>query len=286
MNCGLTTFEMATFGLEREMEQLAFIEEVLAKAADVLEFEQSRELRVEVKKDSSIVTQADLASEKVILDAIRAEFPDDIVYSEESGLSSQLRRPGSHIWIVDPLDGTTNYANAYPFYCVSIARGVFLETGRIEVLAGGVRDVPRARTYLAEKGQGAEVDGRPLKVAGAKEFSQNFLCTGFYYSQGESLSSDVSAFERVAQKCQAIRRDGAAALDLALVAEGVFDAFWERGLQPWDVAAGALLVEEAGGRVGNYQTSSITPYDIEGVGVVAGNAQAVAEIKKLIDLES
>ena len=148
--------------------------------------------------------------------------------------------------------------------------------------AAAIFDGSRRRFYYAGLGEGAYVDGRPLKVAPQREFPKCFLVTGFYYHKGRALEFEVQRFHRVAEQCQSIRRDGAAALDLALVAEGIYDAFWETGLKPWDVAAGSLLVSEAGGAVRNYQEIGGKPYDIEGEGVIAGSPAAVQTLAKLL----
>lgn len=259
-----------------------FFAETLSKAGAELEKRQGQKLQVSTKRDTSLVTEADLASERVILDCLSRHFPNDLVLSEEAGLSSQDRKPGSHIWIIDPLDGTTNYANGYPFYCISMARATFRADGRIESRVGAVFDAARSRLYHAEKGKGATVDGRPLRVAPARDFSLCFLCTGFYYMKDRDLAREIERFASVAQKCQSIRRDGAAALDLALVAEGVFDAFWETGLAPWDVAAGNLLVAEAGGKVRNYAEKTPGFYDLEDATVIAGSVTAVDSLVPLV----
>jgi myo-inositol-1(or 4)-monophosphatase len=242
-------------------------------------------LTTTAKPDSSFVTDADLASERVILERIRATYPGDLVLSEEAGMSAGDRTPGRHIWVVDPLDGTTNFANAYPFYCISICRGRFRDDGTIDPVAGVVLDVPRNRLYAAERGHGAWLDGKRLRVATVRPLPDCFLMTGFYYQRGDRLQTEIGRFARVAAQCKSVRRDGAAALDLALVAEGVCDAFWENDLKAWDVAAGVLLVEEAGGVVRNYANptnGAQKPFDIEGAGLVAGNAPTVAAIAALL----
>lgn len=259
-----------------------FLRETMAEAGHELRSRAGAGLRIETKADTSLVTEADLASEKVIIRRIRRDFPDDKIYSEEAGLSSQDRRPGSHIWIIDPLDGTTNYANGYPFYCISIARGQFTEDGRIEIRTGAILDAPRNRLYYASKGEGAWVDGKPIRVASPRDFHRCFLVTGFYYAKGPDLMASIERFARVADACQSIRRDGAAALDLAMVAEGIYDAFWETGLMPWDVAAGALLVAEAGGSARNYTLAAHGHHDVEDRSIVAGAPGAVETIAGLI----
>lgn len=260
----------------------AFFRETLAEAAEELKKRQGRHLEVRVKADTSLVTEADLASERVILSKINKSFQGDIIFAEESGLSRGERDPGNHIWIIDPLDGTTNFANGYPFYCISIGRGRFRDDGSIEMVAAGIWDAPRERFFYAELNKGAYVDGRQLAAAPNRDIAKAFLVTGFYYNQGEKLQAQIERFARIAAQCQTIRRDGAAALDLAYVAEGVYDAFWEMGLQPWDVAAGSLLVREAGGIVQNYPEGRRGAYSIEGVGIIAGSQSATKGISSLL----
>lgn len=235
--------------------------------------------KTSTKPDSSLVTEADLASEQIIHANIANYFPDDIILSEEAG---KISGGGPYVWIIDPLDGTTNFANGYPFFCISIARGFYREDGTgIQVEHGAIYDPNRRRLYYAERGKGAYVNGKSLRVTQDRNFTNCFLATGFYYQRDESLQAEIHRFSRIASKCQTIRRDGAAALDLAYVAEGVYDAFWEAGLAPWDVAAGALLVSEAGGIVRNY-SDKISNYDMMAHGIIAGNAKAVETIAGLL----
>jgi myo-inositol-1(or 4)-monophosphatase len=250
---------------------------------------------IKTKKDTSIVTDADLASEKIILDRITKFFPDDAIISEESGQMKVNRAAGQKVWIVDPLDGTTNFANSFPFFSVSIGYGEFLANGRIRILAGGIADPIHKNRYLAQLDHGATCNGSPMKVVKDRVFSQCFLVTGFYYTVGKDLDREIERYRRVAQQCQSIRRDGSAALDLALVAAGVYDGFWERGLALWDVAAGSLLVSEARGIVTNYPppgtaaevaslgtTSAGLSYNLEGEGIIAGTPTVVSQISHLL----
>jgi myo-inositol-1(or 4)-monophosphatase len=263
------------------MQITDFINETLSACAAELVSRFRSGLEVRSKSDASLVTEADLASETVALKRIREAFPDDLILSEETHTSARSRPEGKHVWIIDPLDGTTNFANGYPYFCVSIARGVFRADGSIQVVAGGIIDPLRRKSYLAELGKGAWSDGVRLRVRADRPLAKTFLVTGFYFTAPEKLLPEVERFARVAQSCPAIRRDGAAALDLALVAEGIFDAFWENGLQVWDVAAGSLLVTEAGGVVQNYPGVSGS-YDLEKTGIVAGNPATVASIAALL----
>lgn len=237
---------------------------------------------VSSKPDTSLVTSADLASEKVILSMLRERFPDDLYIAEESGRSGAVRSAGQFAWVVDPLDGTTNFANRYPFYCVSIGRCEILPDGRLNPVLGVILDPSRDKLFIAATGFGAWMNGHRLAVAAPRSLEQSFLVTGFYYTKGEKLRPEISRFERVAQVCSSIRRDGAAALDLAMVAEGVYDAFWEHGLAVWDIAAGAVLVREAGGVVLNYSSNDPHSYSIEGDGLLAGSPSAALQVHKLL----
>jgi len=231
---------------------------------------------VTTKKDHSIVTSADLAAEKALIAAIERFYPEDLIIAEESGMSDARRLPERFVWVIDPLDGTTNFANNYEFFCVSVGYGQITKEGTIERLGGAIYDPVRKELYLAYKGEGAFCNDRKISVRAPRPLEEGFLVTGFYYNRDDVLETEVKRFSRIAQRCQAIRRDGAAALDLALVARGVFDAFWERGLQPWDTCAGALLVTEAGGRVYDYLKEAC--FEIDGPAIVAGQEQAVREL--------
>ena len=277
---------------------LGFIGETLDMSGSELLGRFGSANNVRMKKDRSLVTDADLASEKVILDRISNYFPADAIISEESGFLRVSRTPGQKVWIVDPLDGTTNFANGFPFFSISIGYGEFQGDGTIKIFAGGIGDPIHSKKYLALAGQGATCNGKKLAVQPSRPFGSCFLVTGFYYTIGKDLDREIERFRKVAQKCQSIRRDGSAALDLALVAEGVYDCFWERGLAIWDVAAGSLIVKEAGGTVTNYPKSSgdaskanfaslaadglKLSYNIEGEGIVAGSASIVPEILTLL----
>lgn len=262
------------------------------------------DLNIRQKTDHTLVTEADLASEKIIIANIRASFAGDYIYSEESGCSLaatpdislgdedqarltepdwhvKARKQDDHIWIIDPLDGTTNFANRYPFYCVSVAVGQVEEDGRIETLAGGIHNPVDKSTYLAYRHGGAYHNDKKVTVAAERDFADSFLASGFCHQKGENLAACIDTLFKVACEVNSIRKDGASALDLALVAQGTYDCFWEEGIKPWDIAAGCLLVTEAGGVVQNYRSNSPT-FNIEGGNIIAGNAVTVARIQKFL----
>lgn len=212
-----------------------------------------------------LVTEADLAAEKLIIERIRSHYPRHAILAEESGVSEGTTPiPGESEWkwIIDPLDGTTNYAHGYPCFCVSI--GVE-RAGRIEI--GVVYDPMRNEMFAAERGHGATLNERRIRVSEVDDLNRAMLCTGFPYNVRERPDF-ARAFTNFTMQAQAVRRDGSAAIDLAYVACGRFDGFWEDGLNPWDVAAGILLIEEAGGRVTDYRNA---PLDIYTPKVLASN---------------
>jgi myo-inositol-1(or 4)-monophosphatase len=263
-------------------KEMKFLHELSCKAGEVLMQHFGTNVNIRHKKDHSLVTDADLASERLILGAIQSQFPSHLILSEEAGLSSKQRSVGQSIWIIDPLDGTTNFANRYPFFAVSIARAVFGPDGHIDVVEGAVHDPTRDKTYVAAKGIGAFVNGQRLAVTADRPMRDAFLSTGFAYHAGENLRRGIEFFHSVAETCQSIRRDGAAALDLALVAEGVYDGYWESGLGPWDLAAGKLLAEEAGAKIQNFSPSS-PKYSIEEGNIVCGTPTVVNFISDLLE---
>jgi myo-inositol-1(or 4)-monophosphatase len=215
-----------------------------------------RTLQIANKGDIDLVTEADLASERLIIDRIKTYHPRHAILAEESGATESGDPTGQSEWrwIIDPLDGTTNYAHGYPCFCVSIA------LARNEVLEIGViYDPMRDEMFSAERGQGAALNGRRIRVSQIDNLNGALLCTGFPYNVRER-SEFARHFTNFIMNAQAVRRDGAAAIDLAYVACGRFDGFWEEGLQPWDVAAGVLLIEEAGGRVSGYNGSPFSIY--------------------------
>lgn len=204
-------------------------------------------------------------------------------------MSSLERRQGQGIWIVDPLDGTTNFSNHYPHFAVSMAYGTIRADMTVEVQVGGVIHPMNGKLFMAHVGSGATCSGKRISVSNQPNFARAFLVTGFYYNKGGTLEMDVRRFAHITDQCQSVRGDGAATLDLCYVAEGIYDGFWEFGLQPWDVAAGALIVQEAGGRVANYPDPALSPaqqagrvFNPEGAGVLAGSEAIVSRLNHLV----
>lgn len=220
-----------------------------------------RNIRFKSKNELNLVTEVDRLSEKAILSLLRKKFPSHGLWGEESG----AQRKGSTLtWVVDPLDGTTNYAHSYPFFCCSIA----LIDGR-KPLVGVIYDAMRNECFTAMAGRGAFLNGRRLRVSRTPTLAESLVCTGFAYAVRET-HYNLDNFRKFVLKAQGVRRDGSAALNLAYVAAGRFDGFWERGIQAWDMAAGVLMIQEAGGKV-----TDITgrPFDLLGENALASNGK-------------
>ena len=213
----------------------------------------------------------DHCAEAAVIEILEKAFPDHGILTEES---KGREGSGSYRWILDPLDGTTNYAHGYPFFCVSLA----LEKDG-QIVWGIIYDPLRDELFEAAVGMGAMVNGKPLTVSNTRHIQQSFLCTGFPYDMRESREDNLRYFSRFAKIAQAIRRDGSAALDLCYVAMGRFDGFWEMKLNPWDVAAGGLIVTEAGGSVTDF---SGDPFTIHGQEILATNGRIHEEMLKVL----
>jgi myo-inositol-1(or 4)-monophosphatase len=201
-------------------------------------------LNVSHKGIINIVTDVDVATEKLIVSRLLEAFPTHHILAEESHSETKY---GSHIWIIDPLDGTTNYAHGFPFFSVSI--GLEVEG---EIVFGAIYNPVISELFIARRGQGAYCNGNPIHVSNTTSLDESLLATGFPYDIRTGKNTNLDYFGEFAVKAQAIRRAGSAALDLAYVASGYFDGFWELKLHPWDCAAGTLLIREAGGLVTNF----------------------------------
>ncbi len=198
---------------------------------------------VKSKGNNDWVTNQDIIIEKKIIQIIKKTFPDSSFIGEETGFSNAR---SNITWVIDPIDGTNNYIHDYPFFCTSI--GVLINN---KIQYGAIYDSLRDEFFYASKKRGSYLNGKRIYVSNIKNLSDSLLCTGFITSKKSYAKNNISNFRKLVFKARSIRRDGSAALDLAYVACGRFDGFWELGLNSWDTSAGVLLVEEAGGRVIN-----------------------------------
>jgi myo-inositol-1(or 4)-monophosphatase len=227
------------------------------------------------------VTAIDKKSETVIINFIRKEFPTHSILAEESGghkssLASSQKGDGSeYLWVIDPLDGTTNFAHGLPIFAVSI--GVQKNN---ETICGVVYDVMRDEIYSSERGSGSFRNGQKLHVSTNDDLQKSVLVTGFPYNIAENPDHAIERFVSFLKNSRAVRRLGSAAIDMCYVAEGVFDGFWEVYLNPWDMAAGKLLVEEAGGIVTDFNG---TPMNIFNKQILASNRKVHSEMLKVLN---
>ena len=256
-----------------ETARVLELAERLAREAGELQRERY-ETTLEIRTKSAeidLVTEVDRACEQLIVGALAAERPGDAIVAEEG--SGSDRPNATWRWIIDPLDGTTNYAHGYPRFCVSI--GIEHEGIRS---VGVVYDPLLDELYCATRGQGATLNGRPIRVSREDDLGRSMIATGFAYDVHGSHVDNLDNFAALLKRARAMRRDGSAALNLCYVAAGRFDGFWELKLQPWDVAAGLLLVEEAGGRISDLRGGSAPRSGCE---IVASNDhihQAMIEV--------
>lgn len=229
---------------------LTDLERLARQAGQILRGGYQQEHQINYKGVIDLVTEIDQQSENYLLGEIRKQFPEHHILAEESGGMSG----GENQWYIDPLDGTVNYAHHIPIFSVSIAyasKGAASPSRSAGVTLGVVYDPMRDEMFSAERGKGAHLNGRPLRVSGALELQKSLLVTGFPYDAWDTEFDNFDNFIRFAKLSQGVRRLGSAALDLCYVAAGRFDGFWELALNSWDVAAGGLICEEAGARVTN-----------------------------------
>jgi myo-inositol-1(or 4)-monophosphatase len=237
----------------------------------VRQMNQVEALEVAEKARNEFVTRVDVAAEEVIIEVIRDHYPDHAIIAEESG------RQGDHEyqWIIDPLDGTTNYIHGFPVFSVSIA--VRREN---ELAHGVVYDPLRQEIFTASRGEGAQLDGRRIRVSKRQHLKHALLATGFPFRITEEQTEIyLDMLRAVMRETAGVRRPGSAALDLCYVAAGRVDGFWELGLSLWDIAAGALIIREAGGRISDFEGSDRY---LESGNVVAGNPKVYAALSRLL----
>lgn len=229
--------------------------------------------QVKSKQDLSLVSEADSQSEKVIRNLIRKKFPNIDILGEEEGL--ETRSKDKSRWLIDPLDGTTNYVHGYPFFCSSIALEI---DGEVQV--GVVDSAIFKRTYWAVRGVGAFLNNKKISISQTKTIEDSLVATGFSTYGGKKLETEMKVFKGLIEKARGVRRSGSAALELCFLAEGALDGFWEYGLKPWDTGAGSLIIKEAGGKVTNENGEKFHPdQDI----VVASNGLIHADLINLIN---
>lgn len=241
----------------KKIENIA-VKVAVAAGKVLMQYYRQNRLQVREKARSSLVTQADVNSEKLIKKKLEKAFPKFHFLGEESGASA-IGNEVTPMWHVDPLDGTTNFVHGFPMFCVSIG----LALGDTPLV--GVIHIPTLKETLhASRGNGARFNGKKMRVSQRTQISESLLTTGFAYIKDEPmLAPQIESFKKLHLEARAVRRPGAAAIDLAYVAAGIFEGFWEKNLSSWDVCAGACIVEEAGGLVTNYKGGTFKLADRE-----------------------
>jgi myo-inositol-1(or 4)-monophosphatase len=231
-------------------------------------------IKVTEKGHNDFVTEIDKAAELAIIDVLKNAYPDHAVLAEESGASANLHDENENVWIIDPIDGTTNFIHGFPQYCVSIAL-----QQRGQITQAVVYDPTRNDLFTATKGAGAYLNDKRIRVSRRDKMADALIGTGFPFRDMDDLDEYMKMFRIMTEKSAGLRRPGAAALDLAYVAAGRLDGFFEKGLQTWDMAAGSLLITEAGGIVGNF--SGEADYLYKG-NVLAGTPKIFAQMVHLL----
>jgi len=242
------------------------------KGAEIIRSYYGKISKINKKGAIDLVTEADIGSERIIIETIRERFPDHGILAEESGLS---QRQTDCQWIIDPLDGTTNFAHQTGMFAVSIAFAL-----KQEIVVGIVLNPMTGELFTATTNEPSQLNGRNVNVSNAREVSESLLVTGFPYNLRENLSPLIQRFSNCLKEAQGVRRLGSAALDLCYVACGRFDGFWEEGLHPWDTAAGMLIVKRAGGSVTDF---SNRPYDMFNKEILATNGNIHKEMLDILE---
>jgi myo-inositol-1(or 4)-monophosphatase len=232
-------------------------------------------MRVDKKGAIDLVTEIDLEVERGFRALVAERFPGHVVLGEEFSAAGEVDAAAEYCWVFDPVDGTTNYAHGLPIFCSSLA----LEISGVPSVAA-IYDPTRRELFTAERGQGAWLNGAPLRVSTSATLIDSLLCTGFPYSVQQDAHKLVGLFTEFLSVSRAVRRLGSAALDLCYVAAGRLDGFWEQALHPWDMAAGALIVQEAGGRVTDLRGG---PYSSRGHSILATNGHVHGAMVEIIE---
>ncbi len=253
--------------------EFAVLKQCLQAAGDVARKKLGK-VNYDLKGRANLVTKADVACQKAILKLIEKNFPQHDFLAEENG----LKNTGSNWrWVIDPIDGTTNFAHTMPHFSVSVALA-----HKNEIVLGGVYDVCMDETFLAYKGKGATLNGKKIHVSSVKKVEDALLVTGFPYERAHRMPKLLKRFEKFILSCHDIRRLGSAALDMCWVAAGRFDGYWEDCLNPWDIAAGKLILEEAGGKVTDYAGRPWKKLDTFGAQTLASNGKIHREMCAII----
>lgn len=252
---------MLIFVIKKHKNMLRDILEIAKNAGEIIRKGFGKNFQIEFKtSEKNLVTEIDKKSEKLILDFISKNYPTHAILTEESG---SIKKDSEYLWVIDPLDGTTNFAHGLPIFSVSI--GLMKKN---EIVAGAVYDVMKDIMYFSEKGSGSFAGEKKLKVSSTDQLALSFLVTGFPYNLVENPDNVFERFTAMTKKSRAVRRLGSAAIDFCYVASGVFDGFWEVSLFPWDMCAGKLILEEAGGIVTDFNGNEI---DIFSKQILASN---------------
>lgn len=259
-------------GYFRRMFKNTLLQALEAAAVEIKRFD-DLDFKISHKEGvNNLVTEVDHAAEKVIIETIKQSFPDHFILSEECG---EIVQDSAYKWIIDPIDGTVNFANRIPLCCVSIG----LEHDG-KMILGGIYNPFINELFVAERGQGVTLNGVPVKVSKKDSVEKSCLVTGFPYTYLDEPNGPLEVFDRLIRRGIAVRRLGSAAIDLAWVACGRFDGFYEHRLQAWDSAAGFLMVEEAGGKVTNIKGAPYSPYQ---PGIIATNGVIHEELLRVVN---
>ncbi len=249
--------------------------EAAKEAGRIQEGKFGENFKIEHKGEINLVTEVDYQCEKVIIDIIKRDYPEHEILTEEAG-SVKTSSKSRYKWIIDPLDGTTNYTHSYPCFCASVG----LEVDG-EIVAGAVYNPMFDELFTSVKGKGAYLNEKPLKVSKTGDINKSLLATGFPYDIRDSKENNLNHFCNFAVRAQAIRRPGSAVLDLCYLAAGRFDGFWELKLYPWDMAASSLIVKEAGGMITDFKGGEFSIYKGE---MLASNGLIHKEMINILNL--
>lgn len=257
-------------------KELAVLQACLQTAAQAVR-RRFGKVGYELKGKANLVTSADVASQKAILTLLRKNFPTHDYLAEENG----TKQTGSdYLWVIDPIDGTTNYAHTMPHFSVSVALAY-----KNDVVLGGVYDVCMDEMFLARKGKGATLNGKKIHVSDVNKLQNALLVTGFPYVRENRMDELLKRFKNFILSCHDIRRLGSAALDMCWVAAGRFDGYWEDSLNPWDISAGKLILEEAGGKVTDFSGKKWKKLETFGLQTLASNGKIHKEMFAIINKE-